>query len=66
MFATLVIIMTLKGAGFPADQVVTYALSAAECESAKAQIPKREGWTTTAFCTPGGDPALNPKPAKKP
>jgi hypothetical protein len=64
MFATLVIIATFNGVGYQPNAVQTYAVPATECESAKAQIPQRKGWITTAFCTPGGDPALNPKPVK--
>ena len=61
MFATLVLIMSFNGAAYQPNVVQTWAMPAAECAAAKATIPKREGWTTTAFCTPGGDPALNPK-----
>lgn len=60
MWATLVIIMALKGEGFPATQVATFAVPSAECEAAKATVPQREGWTTTAFCTPGGEPTRKP------
>ena len=57
MWSTLVIIMALKGDGFPATQVAAIAVPAVECEAAKRQVPEREGWTTTAFCTAGGEPA---------
>ncbi len=61
MFATLVIIATWTGAGWNPGVVQAIAMPAAQCEAAKAQVPKRKGWRITAFCTSGGDPALNPR-----
>ena len=59
--ATLVLVMTFNGAGFQPPVIQAIAMPAAQCQYAAAHTPKRKGWTTEAFCTPGGDPALNPK-----
>jgi hypothetical protein len=61
MYATLVVLMTWTGADYRPNVVQALAMPAAQCEAAKAQAPHPKGWTVSAFCTPGGDPALNSK-----
>jgi len=60
MYSTLVIIMTFQGAGYQPPITQAIALPAPECAYYAAHAPQRTNWKTTAFCTPGGDPKLNP------
>ena len=52
---TLFLLMTWNGANYQPAHIQTVVFhSYAECQSQLAYVPKIVGWTTGAFCTPGG------------
>jgi hypothetical protein len=57
--ATLVLIMTFNGYEFEPAIIRTLAMPAAQCEAMARVPPKKKGWSTVAFCTPGGDMRRN-------
>ena len=61
MLSTLVLIMTFNGNGFQPANVQAVAMPSAQCQAMAAHPPQRRNWTTVAFCTNGGDLALNLK-----
>ena len=64
MVSTLVLVMTFNGAGFEPANVQAIAMPTEQCAYLAQHPPRKKGWTTVAFCTSGGDPALNPKEKK--